>query len=76
MTMKIIIALLIALLILVPLTYFGLISLNNLFWGYKGSPVDKSTPEYLKRKRTLQIVSVPVALFIIYVMGISLSASV
>ena len=74
--MKMIIVLLIAVLILVPLTYFGLISLNNLFWRYKASPIDKSTPEYLKRKRTLEIASVPVVLFILYLMGISLSASV
>ena len=52
--------------ILTPLTYLMLQGINNLVWWVKGLQVDSDTPEYKKRKTMLMIMSVPVALTILF----------
>ena len=67
--MRLFIPLLIAFLILVPLTYYTMLKIDNLFRGYTGSMHEKQSREYLKRKAKLKILSVPVALFILFLIG-------
>jgi succinate dehydrogenase/fumarate reductase cytochrome b subunit len=65
-------ALILAVLILSALSalsYFILLTLNNIVWGYKGILIDKGAPEYRKRKRMLIFVSIALSIIIIVTIG-------
>jgi len=55
--------------ILSALSYFVLLTINNIIWGYKGISIDKGSPEYRKRKRLLKIISIPLSILILIIIG-------
>jgi len=56
-------------LILSALSYFLLLTVNNVIWGYKGFSMDKKSPQYAKRRRLLKLISIPLAILILIVIG-------
>jgi len=64
------IPLILALLILSVFSYFILLTINNVIWGYKGIPTDKESPAYRKRKRSLKLISIPLSILVLVVIGL------
>jgi hypothetical protein len=62
-------------LILSALSYFLLLTANNIIWGYRRIPVEKESPVYKKRKRTLKFISIPTAILLLIIIGLSRSPS-
>ena len=65
-----IIPLVLAVIIISALSYFLLLTINNVIWGYKGISRDKESPEYRNRKRLLKIISIPLSIFILIAIGL------
>ena len=65
-----IIPLVLAVIIISVLSYFLLLTINNVIWGYKGISTDKGSPEYRKRKRLLKIISIPLSILILITIGL------
>jgi heme/copper-type cytochrome/quinol oxidase subunit 2 len=65
-----VISIVLVVLILSALSYFVLLTINNVIWGYKGISRDKESPEYRKRKRLLKIISVPLSILILIAIGL------
>ena len=61
---------LLILLILSVFSYFILLTINNVIWGYKGIPTDKESPAYRKRKRSLKLISIPLSILVLLVIGL------
>jgi hypothetical protein len=57
-------------LMLSALSYFVLLTVNNIISGYRGISVDKGSPEYKKRKRMLKIISIPLSILILIAIGL------
>lgn len=64
------IPLILALLILSAFSYFILLTINNVIWGYKGIPTDKESPAYRLRKRSLKLISIPLSILVLVVIGL------
>jgi hypothetical protein len=64
--MKVFTFFVLALLVLTPLSYYLMLGINNVIWAYKGLKVDKDSPEYRKRKMILKVLSLPTAIFVLY----------
>lgn len=64
--MKVFTFFVLALLVLTPLSYYLMLGINNVIWAYKGLKVDKDSPEYRKRKLILKVLSLPTAIFVLY----------
>jgi ABC-type Fe3+ transport system permease subunit len=50
-------------------SYFILLTINNFILGYKGITVDKNSPSYKKRKRTLASYAIALSILFIIILG-------
>lgn len=64
--MKVLTFFVLALLVLIPLSYYLLLGINNAVWAFKGLKIDKDSTEYGKRKLILKLLSLPTAIFMLY----------
>jgi len=67
---------LLAFVILYPLTYLSLLAISNAIFGDKNVSAGTNSPGDMKRKKVLKITAVPVALFILSLLASFLSAAV
>ena len=64
--MKVLTFFVLALLVLAPISYYLLLGINNVVWAYKGLKFDKDSAEYKKRKFILKLLSLPMAIVVLY----------
>lgn len=54
------------------MAYPILLGCNNLVWGIKGFSMDKTSLEYRKRKKTLRLIAIPLAVLFVVIRSIQL----
>jgi ABC-type polysaccharide/polyol phosphate export permease len=67
------IPLILAALILSFISYFILLTISNIIWGYKGIPIDKGSPSYTKRKNLLKLISIPLSILFLVLIGMGVN---